>query len=538
VFVRIRAITKVHMAAHSESKQPLFFRFSWLYAPVLAAIFPVLQLYANSVREADPADAAICGVIVVGAAVTLAYLLRFVYSDAKRAGFAAVVVIVWCFTFSGYVRLGRMATEAASSSSSSSSSPLIDLVLMLFWLVLLFSALWLLFRIQWSEYRIGRVYRFVKLACLFAVIFAVYQAVRGNLLTDVVDAPVSIWASDSEPIPDTWKPTPPTNPRDVYYLIFDRYANDAALRRFFQFDNSEFYNELEKRGFVVDRNATSSYPMTMPSMSSTLNMRYLSSVVGTIAEYGRAVQSNQVGKSFIKAGYQYHYFGNQYEPLRNSSVAHWNMKISLLPSEFDDSLVNMTPLRPLIGRHYKRTLALNRFAQIAKLANDPALTFAYAHFLIPHPPYAFARDGSAQSETNRATWTEQQLYVDQLIATNSLILKLIDEILSSSNIKPIIIVQSDEGPYLMSGDKSLSRDEQIAKRTGILNAILIPDGEVRQQLPAQLMPVNTFRFLFKEYFAAPIALLPDRVFYWDNPTPNGVATPGTHIVEVHVDPQN
>jgi hypothetical protein len=307
----------------------------------------------------------------------------------------------------------------------------------------------------------------------------------------------------------------------------------VALRRFFQFDNSEFYNELEKRAFIVDRNATTSYPMTMPSMSSTLNMRYLSSSLGTIPDYTRAVQSNEVGKLFIKAGYQYHYFGNQYEPLRRSSIAQSNMKISLLPSEFDDSLVNMTPLRPLIGRHHKRTLALQRFAQIAELANDPALTFAYAHFLIPHPPYAFARDGSAQSEVHRSTWTEQQLYVDQLIATNRLILKLIDDILSSAPITPIIVLSADEGPYLMAGDQSLSRDEQIAKRTGILNAVLIPDAEVRQQLPRPLKPVNTFRFLFKEYFSAPIALLPDRVFYWEKPTTSGAASPGSHIVDVN-----
>lgn len=520
------------MAKHSESKPPLALPFSWLYAPVLAAVYPILQLYTHSDREADPGDAVICGAVAVIAAITLAYLLRLVYSSPKRAGFAAVVLIVWCFTYSSYLRIGRMATEVTSSSSSATNSPVIDLVLTLIWLMLLLAALWFLFKVQWSEYRIGRVYRFVKLACLFAVIFAVYQSARGHLQTTDFDAPASIWASDREVLPDSWSPVPPRNPRDVYFLIFDRYGNDAALRRFFQFDNSEFYNELEKRGFVVDRNATTTYPMTMPSMSSTLNMRYLSSSLGTIADYTRAVQSNEVGKLFIKAGYQYHYFGNQYEPLRRSSIAQTNMKISLLPSEFDDSLVNMTPLRPLIGRHHKRTLALQRFTQIAELATDPALTFAYAHFLIPHPPYAFARDGSAQSEIHRSTWTEQQLYVDQLIAANGLILKLIDDILSSSDVKPIIILSADEGPYLMAGDKSLSREEQIAKRTGILNAILIPDAEVRQRLPAPLKPVNTFRFLFKEYFAAPIALLPDHVFYWGNPNSSGAATPGSRIVDV------
>jgi hypothetical protein len=253
------------MVKHSEPKPPLYLRFSWLYAPVLAVIYPVLHMYAASVREADPRDAAVCGIVAVVAAIALAYLLRLFYPDPKRAGFAAVVIIVWCFTFSTYLRLGRMATEVTSSSSSS-TTPLKDFILLLLWLLLLLVALWFLFRVRWSEYRSGRVYRLVKFGCLFAVIFAAYQAARGHLQTTDVESPASIWASDREALPETWVPIRPQNPRDVYYLIFDRYGNDPALRKFFQFDNSEFYNELEKRGFAVDRNATCSYPMTMLSM--------------------------------------------------------------------------------------------------------------------------------------------------------------------------------------------------------------------------------------------------------------------------------
>src|SRR3954451_20326920 len=99
------------------------------------------------------------------------------------------------------------------------------------------------------------------------------------------------------------------------------------------------------------------------------------------------------------------------------------MKVSSMPNEFADSLVSMTPFRPLlIGREHKREFTLQKFAAVAELANNPRLTFAYAHFLVPHPPYAIARDGSAQSEFNRASRSEQELYVDQLIATNKLIL--------------------------------------------------------------------------------------------------------------------
>ena len=76
-------------------------------------------------------------------------------------------------------------------------------------------------------------------------------------------------------VPAAWKPAPIAQQRDVYYLLFDRYGSEKALRQYFGFDDSSFYNELEKRGFVVDRKAITSYPMTSTSMASTLNMRYL-----------------------------------------------------------------------------------------------------------------------------------------------------------------------------------------------------------------------------------------------------------------------
>jgi hypothetical protein len=517
----------VAITAVANPQLPTARPWRWLMAPALAALYPVLSVYADYVREANERDVVICGIVVVAAAILVGYLFRFVYPSAPRASLAAVVFVIWSFAFSGYIRIGRRATEPVCSTAYC------DYILYVVWILLIFLALFLLWRFRCSDRRMEQLYTFVLLACIASIGLAAVQGVRGYLHANHADdAQVSIWESDQPTLPAAWKPQPMAEHRDVYYLLLDRYGSEKSLQQFFAFDNSEFCNQLEKRGFVVDRKAITSYPMTSTSMASTLNMRWLNSQVATTSDYFAFVDANEVGKSFIKAGYKYHFFGNQYDGLRMSSIAQWNLKISVMPSEFADSLVSMTPFRPLIGRRHKHEFTLEKFAAVAELAKDSTLTFTYAHFLVPHPPYAFARDGSAQSEINRATQPEQELYIDQLVATNRLILKTIDDILSSSAVKPIIILQADEGPYLMAGDESLSRDEQMAKRLGILNAILIPDEAVRQRLPKPLMPINTFRFLFKEYFGAPIELLPDRVFFWETPEPTGAAAAGSRIIEV------
>jgi hypothetical protein len=499
----------------------------WLMAPALAATYPVLSLYADAVSEANVRDVLISGIVIVAAAIVVALLFRFIFSGAPRASLAAVLFVIWCFAFSGYIRIGRYAIESVSATTYR------DYFLYVFWLLLIFPALFLLWRIRSSDHRMEQLYTFVLLACIASIGLSALQGIRGYLHEKpVADASASIWESDQPAVPGTWEPQPMAEHRDVYYLLFDRYGSEQALRQFFDFDDSEFYNELEKRGFVVDRKAITSYPMTSTSMSSTLNMRWLNSVVAKTSDYFANVQSNEVGKLFMKAGYKYHFFGNQYDGLRKSTIADWNMRISAMPSEFAESLVSMTPFRPLIGRQHKREFTLEKCAAIVELAKDPTLTFTYAHFLVPHPPYAFARDGSSQTELNRATQPEKELYIDQLVATNRLILQIIDGILSASDVKPIIILQADEGPYLMAGDEALTHEQQRAKRLGILNAFYIPDEAIRQRLPKPLMPINTFRFLFKEYFGAPIDLLPDRVFFWEMPESTGSAAAGTRIIEV------
>lgn len=515
------------MTEDSKPEQSKDRPWRWLMAPALAAAYPLLSLYSDYVLEANEPDVVVCGIVVVAAAILVALLFRFVFSGAPRASLAAVVFVVWCFAFSGYMRVGRCVIESVCAT------PYQDYCLYAFWVFLIFPVLYLLWRFRCSEQRMEQLYKFVLLACIASLFMSVVQGVRGYLHANPAgNASASIWESDQPAVPAAWKPQLMPQHRDVYYLLFDRYGSEKALQDFFDFDDSEFYNELEKRGFVVDRKAITSYPMTSTSMSSTLNMRWLNFQVGKTSDYFANVQSNDVGKLFMKAGYKYHFFGNQYDGLRKSTIADWNMRISAMPSEFAESLVGMTPFRPLVGRQHKHEFTLEKFAAVAELAKDPTLTFAYAHFLVPHPPYAFTRDGSSQTELNRATRPEKELYIDQLLATNRLILQTIDGILSSSAVKPIIILQADEGPYLMAGDESLSPDKKMAKRLGILNAFFIPDDEIRQRLPKPLMPINTFRFLFKEYFGAPIDLLPDRIFFWETPEPTGAAEVGTRIIEV------
>ena len=65
------------------------------------------------------------------------------------------------------------------------------------------------------------------------------------------------------------------NMPDIYYIVLDEYAGIQTLKNKFNFDNSEFYNYLSKKGFIISSKSYSHYPYTILSIPSSLNMQYL-----------------------------------------------------------------------------------------------------------------------------------------------------------------------------------------------------------------------------------------------------------------------
>jgi len=319
---------------------------------------------------------------------------------------------------------------------------------------------------------------------------------------------------------------------DIYYIIMDRYPNERCLAEFYGLDNGPFLDSLRSRGFYVASESHSNYIDSAHSLASSLNMEYLDRL-GPPARLlptdwiplFELIADNRVARALTELGYRFIHFGSSWPPTVRNPHAFRNVNFIRM-KEYDRILWSHTAAQPLLDTlgltdvfEEKQVLVERHFAEIAKLAEDPEPTYAFAHFLLPHAPYVFDETGRHLAPVDRKRIGETERFVGQLRYANTRLMALVDTLLSRSPDPPIIILQGDEGPYPEGWEPSVSfielPDAELRHKSSILNALLLPGASPERLYPG-ISPVNTFRLVLKEYFAAHIDFLPDQVYAFPN----------------------
>ena len=119
---------------------------------------------------------------------------------------------------------------------------------------------------------------------------------------------------------------------DIYYIVLDEYAPLRTLNMFYNYDNSNFIEFLQERGFYIAKNSHSNYAQTFLATSSTLNMKnvnYLSDIVGEESLDQRIpyqmISNNIVMKNFKHMGYEIYNFDSGWWGTRNLQIADVNL---------------------------------------------------------------------------------------------------------------------------------------------------------------------------------------------------------------------
>lgn len=320
------------------------------------------------------------------------------------------------------------------------------------------------------------------------------------------------------------KPAP-----DIYYIILDMYARPDVQKSSFGYDDTAFTHYLAGKGFYLAKDSHSNYPFTQWSLVSSLNSDYLTELdkyaeIDSVENLNYMIRDNRIARQLKSLGYQFVLMSSGWEVSANSDVADLVLpKDTIKITEMERVLIKKSILdiwwRDSVP--YLRPYVTNCFEDLAELPKIKGPKFTFAHFVCPHEPWLFDREGDEPTDpaTPERPTAWRKNYTDQVGFVNAMTERLVDRILATSKTPPIIIIQGDHGAYepefytrwWTSEAKSLSNDE-IAEghrpRVSILNAYYFP-GNARKALYPSISPVNTFRVLLNEYFGYHLKLLGD-----------------------------
>jgi hypothetical protein len=377
-----------------------------------------------------------------------------------------------------------------------------------------------------------------RLSAYFSAVFAMlllFQVIRlGGHLQSALASKATPQQSAMAPLPEKVQLRAESRP-DMYIIVLDGYGRQDVLQQIYGYDNSEFLQELERRGFYVARDSHSNYIQTVYSIASLLNFDFIRPWEPPVSLFPYLllpIRNNRVFQILDEIGYTTVSFesGTTYTQVETSDVYLSNF----LPlNRFETLLLVDTPVEPLSdafdmgfaipGYTTHRERALYTIDELENIpASIPGPKIVYAHILLPHPPFVFDENGDAlDPERPYSIWDGDEFqgtqleyregYRDQVIFVNHRILQVMDSLLKNSETEPIIVLMGDHGPGSMF-KWDIESPGCLWERTSNLYAILLPGNQYNASLYPSMTPVNTFRLIFNTYFGTDLPMLEDNTY--------------------------
>lgn len=310
---------------------------------------------------------------------------------------------------------------------------------------------------------------------------------------------------------------------NIYILVFDEYASSKSLKRDYGYDNSNLDSFLLNKSFYLMKDSKSNYLRTNLSIASLLNYDYTNGLKprnGMTAEdllrNHKQIKYNALftlGRKYGYEIYNYTIFDTELSPSKvkndylfnNERIIISNTMISRLINDLGPNL-NFSFLKKILNteitaetyrRYNDRAMQVLLSDLKSKKSKSPKL--AYAHFLMPHPPFLY------DSSSKPVYFDDQKLenyydkkfvpnYLNYLPYTNNHLKTIVSAVLSENNNNCIIFLLGDHG-YKIMNDSTLPTDHFFNN----LQSVYLPKKNY-YPLKQNSTPVNVMRHIINTAF--------------------------------------
>jgi hypothetical protein len=322
-----------------------------------------------------------------------------------------------------------------------------------------------------------------------------------------------------------------THKPSIYLLVFDEYSGSRLLKKEYGYTNV-LDSMLIKQGFHIFNNSRSNYNFTTFSIASLLNYHYLSFPIDTnrisykdYLQAEEAIYNNSTARLLESQGYS----------IRNLSLFDWEhhpalQSYYLFPRGtllirnrtfflyiYQHLGWHLTTVDwPFLNQWEKKiysTLSYN--IQVEKelvKATEPVdhPQFVYAHFMMPHPPFFFKKDGSPRAKDEVLYDERNHLYpidkyLDNVHYTNQKIETLVSLLQKKEKNNAVIIIVGDHG----FRQNNPSREAYFSN----FNAVYLPPALLPVHFPESISLVNQFRFIFNQCTNSSMPYMQDKEYF-------------------------
>lgn len=406
-----------------------------LLSVILTCFYPCIFIYSQNAGEANAADMLpFFGLFLTTAALILLALF-LVFRDISRGAFVTCLAMLVVINFS------------LVADGISSLLPWFHAKFQLAFMVLIGLSLILLLLKKKPNMNVGCI----LLSLVFGTMSIVsFIAAIPKLISTAADTQDAQQTEEITQVIETDKP-------NVYYLLFDEYGGDENLMTYFGYDNSQFYEALEQRGFSVSHstyNSESCWTDTL--VPNLLNLDYVVSDEMTEKARREYLKNPYMAELLRDNGYSVNLINHRAYLRIEDALELTEGQVEDTISEYllENSLFNKIDyFYNLINRQlfvdYRDNYVAplnNCFDQLKNCwqaaASGPTLTISYIQS--PHAPFVFNADGSTRDLTTGWYWKDSSLYPGQLQYVNTKILEAIDNI-QANDPGAVILLMSDHG---------------------------------------------------------------------------------------------
>ncbi len=496
-----------------------------VWHPFFVAAYPILFLLSYNISQIPPKQALRPLAISLSVAFLLTVIFGFAAKNYRQGGLSASILLGLFFTY-GHVHLWLGSKFPVFENHA---------LLISLWLILLVLGML-------GKYKIRNIQSFTKYLNLISFVLLLQPVFTIVLFIAQSGVPEEVKPPSPFENIQTLQPENSDLP-DIYYIILDAYGRSDVVLDLFGYDNAEFINFLEERGFYVAEKSRSNYLQTSLSLSSTLNLNYLGELEGINIQSGdreplaELIRHSELRNFLEEQGYQTVAFSTGYGPTTLADADIFIPYHVNLTNDLEKLILTTSVTRALGDKMQNLFLPfmcdtqrggiLNIFENLQKTPELPSPKFVFVHISSPHPPFVFGADGEAVKhgdcngldgsffQGSRADYLsgypQQMAYISQLTE------EVVENILENSAIPPVIVIQGDHGSGMLLNWDS-AENSCLLERTSILNAYYIPSDE-ETQLYETITPVNSFRVVLNEIFDFDLPLLDDKSYFssWDKP---------------------